>query len=113
MSGLLFACHGAQKLFGVLDANSAELLSLRGAAGAIEFFGGALIALGLFVPHVAFIASGQMAFAYFLSHAPRGFWPILNGGELAALYCFLFLYVATQPVGPFSLDRIRRGTDRY
>ena len=54
-----------------------------------------------------------MAFAYFLSHAPRGFWPILNGGELAALYCFLFLYVATQPVGPFSLDRIRRGTDRY
>ena len=58
------------------------------------------------------VASGQMAFAYFLSHAPRGFWPILNGGELAALYCFLFLYVATQPVGPFSLDRIRRGSDR-
>ena len=110
VSGLLFACHGAQKLFGVLDANSAELLSLRGAAGVIELFGGALIALGLFVPHVAFIASGQMAFAYFLSHAPRGFWPILNGGELAALYCFLFLYVATQPVGPFSLDRIRHGS---
>jgi putative oxidoreductase len=110
--GLLFACHGAQKLFGVLDADSAELLSLRGAAGAIEFFGGTLIALGLFVPLVAFVCSGQMAFAYFLSHAPRGFWPIVNGGELAALYCFLFLYVATQPAGPFSLDRIRRGTGR-
>ena len=95
-----------------LGAVHAELLSLRSAAGVIEFFGGALIALGLFVPHVAFVASGQMAFAYFLSHAPRGFWPILNGGELAALYCFLFLYVATQPVGPFSLDRIRRGSDR-
>ena len=65
VSGLLFACHGAQKLFGVLDANSAELLSLRGAAGVIEFFGGALIALGLFVPHVAFVASGQMALCLF------------------------------------------------
>ena len=109
---LLYACHGAQKLFGVLDADSAELLSLRGAAGVIEFFGGILIALGLFVPLVAFVSSGQMAFAYFISHAPRGFWPILNGGELAAMNCFLFLYVATQPAGPFSLDRIRRGRGR-
>ena len=112
VSGLLFACHGAQKLFGVLDANSAELLSLRGAAGIIEFFGGILITLGLFVPIVAFVASGQMAAAYFLSHAPRGFWPIVNNGELAVLYCFLFLYVATQPVGPFSLDRLRQGSSR-
>ena len=112
VSGLLFACHGAQKLFGVLDADSAELLSLRGAAGIIEFFGGTLITLGLFVPIVAFVTSGQMAAAYFLSHAPRGFWPIINNGELAVLYCFLFLYVATQPAGPFSLDRLRQGSSR-
>ena len=88
VSGFLLACHGAQKLFGVLDTNSAELLSLRGAAGVIEFFGGTLIALGLFVPHVAFVASGAMAFAYFLSHAPRGFWADL---ERRRARCFVLL----------------------
>ena len=112
VSGVLFACHGAQKLFGVLGAESGALLSLRGAAGVIELFGGSLIALGLFVPIVAFIASGEMAVAYFLSHAPSGFWPIMNRGELAVLYCFLFLYIATRPVGPFSLDRMRRGSSQ-
>ena len=71
-----------------------------------------MIALGLFVPIVAFIASGEMAVAYFLSHAPSGFWPIMNRGELAVLYCFLFLYIATRPVGPFSLDRMRRGSSQ-
>ena len=112
VAGFLFACHGAQKLFGVLDGRSAELLSLRGLAGVIELFGGALIAVGLFAPVTAFVASGQMAFAYFLSHAPRGFWPIVNGGELAAVYCFLFLFLATRPAGPFSLDRLRQGSSR-
>ena len=73
VAGFLFACHGAQKLFGVLGSESAELLSLRGAAGIIEFVGGTLIALGLFVPIVTFVTSGQMAAAYFLSRAPQGF----------------------------------------
>ena len=95
VAGFLFACHGAQKLFGVLGGESAQLLSLRGVAGIIEFLGGGLIALGLFTPFVAFVASGEMAVAYFLSHAPLGFWPIENRGELAALYSFLFLYIAT------------------
>ena len=111
VSGFLFACHGAQKLFGVLGGQSGELLSLRGAAGIIEFFGGTLIMLGLFLPLAAFVASGEMAVAYFLSHAPQGFWPIVNQGELAALYCFLFLYLATRPAGPWSLDRLRRWRD--
>ena len=78
---------------------------MLGVAGTIEVFGGLLIALGLFGSHVAFLASGLMAAAYFMGHAPRGLWPILNGGELAALYCFFFLYVATRGSGPWSLDR--------
>ena len=108
VSGFSFACHGAQKLFGVLDSDGVELLSLRGAAGIIEFFGGILIAVGLFAPVAAFVASGEMAVAYFLAHAPRGVWPVINGGELAVLYCFVFLYIATRDAGPVSLDRMRR-----
>lgn len=103
VAGLLFAQHGAQKLFGVLGGEVAgEPLMIL--AGVIEFGGGLLIAIGLLTPIVAFLASGQMAAAYFMAHVPQGFWPIQNGGELAALYCFLFLYVAARGGGPYSVD---------
>jgi putative oxidoreductase len=106
--GFTFALHGAQKLFGVLDQDAVDLFSRMGVAGIVEFFGGALIALGLYTPWVAFIASGEMAFAYFTAHSPRGFWPVTNGGEAAVLYCFVFLYFASRGSGPVSLDRIIR-----
>jgi putative oxidoreductase len=110
--GLLFACHGAQKLFGLLGGvdgrgASAPLASLFGLAGIIEFFGGLLIALGLVAGYAAFIASGEMAGAYFMAHLPRGFWPIANGGELAVLYCFVFLYIACRGAGVWSIDHAR------
>jgi putative oxidoreductase len=94
--GLLFACHGAQKLFGVLGSGRAPLFTQRGAAGVIEFFGGLLVAAGVGVTPVAFICSGEMAFAFFQSHWPKGFWPIQNGGELAVLYCAVFLFISTR-----------------
>jgi putative oxidoreductase len=87
-------------------------MSLSGAAGVIEVFGGALLLAGLFTRPVAFVLSGQMAAAYFLRHASRDFWPILNGGELAALYSFLFLYFAAAGGGPWSLDALMRGRRR-
>jgi len=102
--GLLFALHGAQKLFGVLGGTKVPLFSLYGAAGVIEFFGGLLIALGLLGSWAAFVASGQMAAAYFIAHFPKGFWPIENGGVLAALYCFAFLYIAIRGSGIWSVD---------
>jgi len=107
--------HGAQKLFGVLTPPPApgaptppqfELLSLVGVAGALEFFGGLLLLLGLFTRPTAFILSGLMAVAYFMAHAPQGFWPILNKGELAVLYSFVFLYLAAAGGGPWSVDRL-------
>ncbi len=104
VAGGLFACHGAQKLFGVLGGHQMTGNPMMTAAGIIELIGGALIALGLAAGWAAFIASGEMAYAYFTMHAPRGLWPIANGGELAALYCFIFLYVATRGSGPISLD---------
>ena len=82
----------------------APLMSLPGLAGIIEFFGGVLISTGLFTPYVAFIASGEMAVAFFRSHFPRGFWPIQNGGELAVFYCFFFLYLASVGAGRWSVD---------
>src|SRR4051812_40581972 len=89
--GLLFACHGAQKLFGVLGAHS-ELNDPEGVvAGCVELFAGLLVVVGLFARTAAFIAAGEMAVAYFKAHAVRGFWPILNHGELAVLYAFIFL----------------------
>lgn len=104
VSGLLFACHGAQKLLGAFGSGpGVEIASLMGLAGIIELFGGILIAIGLFTSWAAFIASGQMACAYFMAHFPKGFWPILNGGELAVLYCFLFLYFATHGAGTWSV----------
>jgi putative oxidoreductase len=114
VAGFLYACHGAQKLFGVLGGKVMISNPLMLAAGVIELGGGILIALGLFTRPVAFLASGQMAVAYFKAHAPQGFWPIQNGGELAALYCFLWLYVAGRGGGRYSLDGMgsRGRTDR-
>ena len=108
VAGLLFAQHGAQKLFGALGGKPVELMSQMGLAGVLEFVGGLMIALGLFTSPVAFIVSGQMAVAYFQVHVPRGFWPITNGGELAALYCFVFLYFAAAGSGKWSIDAIRK-----
>jgi putative oxidoreductase len=105
--GVLYACHGAQKLFGVLGGETVALFSLRGLAGIIEFAGGLLIAVGFFTGYAAFIASGEMAFAYFMAHAPRGFWPIQNDGELAVIYCFIFLYIASRGVGAWGIDKAR------
>jgi putative oxidoreductase len=108
VAGLLFAQHGAQKLFGVIGGTAVELTSQRGLAGVIEFVGGLLIALGLFTSPVAFIASGEMAVAYFQSHMSRGFWPIQNGGEPAVFYCFVFLYFAAAGSGRLSVDSLRK-----
>lgn len=111
VAGFLFALHGAQKLFGVLGGTRAtEPLFVT--AGVIELVGGTLIAIGLLTSAAAFIASGEMAAAYFMVHAPRGFWPILTGGELPALYCFLFLYIAARGAGPFSVGRALGGRGR-
>ena len=109
ISGVAFAQHGAQKLFGVLGAKQAVAITSQfGLAGVIEFVGGILIALGLFTSPVAFLASGEMAWAYFQQHAPKGFWPIQNGGELAVLYCFIFLYLCAVGSGKLSIDSIRK-----
>lgn len=106
--GLLFAVHGAQKLFGVLGGQKPPLASLFGVAGIIEFVGGLLIALGLATSYAAVVASGEMAVAYFMVHFPQGFWPHLNKGELALLYCFIFLYIAARGAGAYSLDASMR-----
>ena len=103
VAGLLFAQHGVQKLFGWLGGTQMPLASQMGVAGIVEAFGGLAISLGLFTSPVAFIASGQMAVAYFQSHLPRGVWPIQNGGELAVLNCFLFLYIASRGSGKWSV----------
>ncbi len=108
VAGVLFFQHGAQKIFGILGAEqSVELGSRLGLAGLIEMAAGALIALGLFTPVAAFIASGEMAVAFFIAHVPRGsIWPLVNGGEPAVLFCFLFLYLASRDSGDWSLDRM-------
>ena len=108
VTGLLFACHGAQKLFGVLGGQQAALVSQFGLAGVIEFVGGLMIAIGLMTGTVAFIASGEMAYAYFKAHMPRGGFPIQNGGELAVLYCFVFLYIASRGAGVWGVDKHTR-----
>ena len=106
VAGFMFACHGAQKLFGVLGAQAELGDPLGMTAGLIEFFGGLLIALGLIAGYAALVASGEMAVAYFKAHAGRGFWPILNRGEMAILYCFIFLYIAFRGAGTISLDAL-------
>jgi putative oxidoreductase len=107
VAALIFMAHGTQKLFALpVDEPQATvpLFSLMGLAGVLETFGGLLLALGLFTRPVAFVLAGEMAVAYFIAHAPRGFWPILNKGELPVLFCFLFLYLAAAGGGPWSLD---------
>jgi putative oxidoreductase len=108
VAGLLYACHGAQKLFGAFGGQVMTSNPMMLAAGIIEFGGGLLIAVGLVTSWAAFIASGQMAVAYFMVHAKGGFWPIVNKGELAVLYCFLFLYIAARGAGPYSVDAAMR-----
>jgi putative oxidoreductase len=105
VTGLLFACHGAQKLFGVLGGHRVPYASLFGLAGVIEFVGGLMIAVGFFTGLAAFVASGEMAAAYFKAHAPGGPWPIRNGGELAVLYCVVFLYIASRGTGIWGVAR--------
>ena len=110
--GLLFLAHGLVKLFGFPEGaqpGQQQLMTLLGVGGVIELVAGALIALGLFTRPAAFIASGEMAVAYWMFHAPGGVYPIVNGGELAIVYCFLFLYFAAAGPGAFALDNRRRG----
>lgn len=105
VTGLLFACHGAQKLFGMFGGHQ-MLAGKMLVAGIIEFGAGILIAVGLFAGIAAFIASGQMAVAYFTVHATHGLWPIVNGGELAVVYCFAFLFIAAHGAGRWSLGAL-------
>ena len=112
VTGLLFLFHGLQKLFGMFGAQKVELVSQPGLAGLIELVGGALIMIGLAASPAAFIASGEMAVAYFTVHQPQGGWPIQNRGELAAVYAFVFLYIATRGSGILSIDAARSGGAR-
>jgi putative oxidoreductase len=107
VAGAMFALHGAQKLFGFQGPKmTSQTLPL--VAGIIELVAGLMIALGLFAGWAAFVACGEMAVAYFMVHAPGGFWPIVNKGELAALYCFVFLYIASRGSGRYSLEGASR-----
>ena len=113
MAALLFLEHGTSKLLGIPPSGTPWAFhadSLASWSGIIEFVGGILLTLGLFTRFSAFILSGEMAFAYFMVHAPKGFYPMANGGnggELAVLYCFVFLYLAAAGGGPWSIDRLR------
>ena len=114
IAGAFFVLYGTTKLFGwpaevMPGGGTAPLASLAGVAGAIELVGGTFMLLGLFSRPVAFILSGEMAVAYFYGHARQGFWPVLNGGVDAILYCFLWLYISAAGPGPWSLDAWRRG----
>lgn len=114
VAGLMFAMHGTQKLFGwPVPGPPAPLPPMMMAAGIIELVGGLLIAIGFLTSYAAFISSGEMAVAFFMAHFPRHPLPIVNQGELAVLYCFLFLYIAAQGPGPWSIDAlVRRGRTR-
>ena len=117
-SGLMLVQHGVQKHFGWLWSaerpwgGAPDTFSQPWIAGTLEIAGGILLALGLFTRPVAFVLAWLMAFAYFLSHAPRGFWPIMNDGELRALYCFVFLAFAAIGGGPYSVDAMIGGRKR-
>ena len=102
--GVMFLFHGLQK-FGLIGGHTVPMVSRLGAAAVVETVCGAFIAAGAFTRLAAFVASGEMAFAYFTSLYPRGFWPIQNQGELAVLYCFAFLYIAVHGVGRFGFDK--------
>ena len=108
ITAFLFLQHGTAKLFGfphVAFFDELSLFSLIGFAGVLEAVGGLLLVLGLFTRPVAFILSGEMAFAYFIGHAPKGLFPLLNNGEPAILFCFIFLYLVAAGGGAWSLDR--------
>ncbi|MEX0921580.1 MAG: DoxX family protein [Rhodovibrionaceae bacterium] len=113
MAGLLFLQHGTTKHLGFPASamNDVATFSMGGIAGLFELVGGALLVVGLFTRPVAFVLSGVMAAAYFIAHAPQGFYPLLNGGELAALYCFTFLYLSAAGGGAWSLDRLLNKQD--
>lgn len=110
VSGLILICPGGMKLFGWFGGMPAGVprTTLLTVAGVIEVAGGSLIVFGLFTRAVAFIASGEMAVAYFMAHFPKGFWPIQNHGEPAVLLCFIFLFLVGNGAGPFSLDAAMR-----
>jgi len=113
VSAYLFLLHGSAKLLGVpaiANRSTVALMSVSGVAGMFELVGGILLMLGLFTRPVAFVLSGEMAFAYFIGHASRGgaLTPIVNGGDAAVLYCFVFLYIAVAGGGAWSLDALRR-----
>lgn len=116
VAGLLFLAHGTQKILGFPamagGAPMPDAMTLSWVAGVLELILGALIVPGLLTRPAAFLASGEMAFAYFIGHAPRDFYPVLNGGDAAILYCFVFLYLSVAGPGPWSLDALmrRRGT---
>jgi putative oxidoreductase len=106
----LFVAHGSQKFFGfpAVEARAGvPLMSLLGLASMLEMLGGTLMFLGLLTRPVAFVLAGEMAVAYFTSHAPRGFWPLVNRGEPAVFFCFTWLYFAAAGAGPWSLDALR------
>jgi Predicted membrane protein len=112
--GFLFLQHGTAKLFGtphIAMFDGLQLVSLLGLAGILELVGGLLILVGLFTRQTAFILSGEMAVAYFMAHAPHGFLPILNQGELAVVYCFVFLYFSVAGAGAYSIDAMRSKTE--
>ena len=109
VAALIFFEHGTQKLLGFPPhANPPAIMSLSWIAGALELVGGFMLLIGVFTRPVAFILSGEMAFAYWMAHAPRSFFPVLNGGDAAILYCFVFLYIAAAGPGPWSVDAARR-----
>ncbi len=111
VAGLLFMFHGLQK-FGMFGGQQVPLATIYGAAAIIEVMAGVLIMIGLAASPLAFLASGEMAYAYFMQHQPKGTWPIQNGGELSALYAFVFLYVAARGSGIWSVDGARSGGAR-
>ena len=111
VAGLLFLFHGLQK-FGMFGGQQVELASLIGAAALIEVIGGVLIMIGFGASPLAFLASGEMAYAYFVVHQPKGTWPIQNAGEIAALNAFVFLYIAARGSGIWSVDGARSGGAR-
>jgi putative oxidoreductase len=111
VTGLLFVEHGASKLFAFPHVDmfdGLQVFSLIGFAGILEFVGGGLVAIGLFTRPVAFLLSGEMAAAYFMAHAPKSFFPLLNGGEAAILFSFIFLYLAAAGGGAWSVDAMRK-----
>ncbi len=116
IAAFAFFTYGSAKLFAwpaamMPNGGTAPLASLIGVAGTLEVVGGALLFIGLFSRPVAFLLSGEMAYAYLTGHAARGFWPVLNQGTPALLFCFIWLYISAAGPGPWSLDALRRRSD--